>query len=75
LDVSNCKGNLFLALTDVFNGCRWRMSPAVEGRGRWRWLALGSCGWRARRLEEDGGNRVVDDDNDGNTLMAAWDYR
>jgi hypothetical protein len=45
----------------------------VVGRGRWRRLALGSCGWRARRLEEDGGDRVVNDDNDGNTLMAARD--
>jgi DNA-directed RNA polymerase subunit K/omega len=47
----------------------------VVGRGRWRRLALGSCGWRARQLEEDGGDRVVDDDNDDNTPMAARDYR
>jgi hypothetical protein len=58
-----------VALTDVLNGCRWRMSPAVVVRGRWRRLALGSGGWRARRLEDNGGDRVLDDD-DGN---AVWE--
>jgi hypothetical protein len=42
----------------------------VVVRGRWRRLALGSGGWRARRLEDNGGNRVVDDDDDGS---ADWE--